>query len=110
MRLLLRFYDVDSGAVLIDGLDVRELTQTSLRKQVGVVAQDTVRYTPNFSVILKPSDNVSKVCPKSLTKYTTFSNRFYSMHLCVITSRTGSLMLLMWKLLTPPVLQLLGLL
>lgn len=42
MRLLLRFYDVDNGAVLIDGVDVRELTQTSLRKNVGVVAQDTV--------------------------------------------------------------------
>lgn len=44
MRLLLRFYDVDSGSVLIDGQNVRSLTQTSLRKQVGVVAQDTVSY------------------------------------------------------------------
>lgn len=48
MRLLLRFYDVDSGKILIDGQDVRNLTQRSLRKRVGVVAQDTVRWcTPH---------------------------------------------------------------
>lgn len=44
MRLLLRFYDVDSGSVEIDGVDVRQMTQSSLRKRVGVVAQDTVLF------------------------------------------------------------------
>lgn len=43
MRLLLRLYDVDSGTVLVNGADVRTLTQHSLRKHIGVVAQDTVR-------------------------------------------------------------------
>lgn len=43
MRLLLRFYDVDSGRILIDGKDIRSFSQESLRKNVGVVAQDTVR-------------------------------------------------------------------
>lgn len=43
MRLLLRFYDVDSGRVLINGRDVRSIKQQSLRKEIGVVAQDTVR-------------------------------------------------------------------
>ncbi|NOY98266.1 MAG: ABC transporter ATP-binding protein [Chloroflexi bacterium] len=38
--LLARFYDVDSGAVRIDGLDVREVTQASLRSQMGMVTQE----------------------------------------------------------------------
>ncbi|GIL44034.1 hypothetical protein Vafri_1601 [Volvox africanus] len=43
-RLIFRFYDVASGAVRIDGQDVREVTQTSLRKAVGMVPQDTVLF------------------------------------------------------------------
>lgn len=42
IRLLLRFYDVDNGAVFIDGKDIRKFTQRSLRTKIGVVAQDTV--------------------------------------------------------------------
>jgi subfamily B ATP-binding cassette protein MsbA len=41
LALLQRFYDPGSGAVLIDGRDVRTLTQRSLREQIGVVTQDT---------------------------------------------------------------------
>nr|WP_205738158.1 ABC transporter ATP-binding protein/permease [Granulosicoccus antarcticus] len=43
-RLLFRFYDVDQGQVLIDGVDVRDCTQTSLRDALGVVPQDTVMF------------------------------------------------------------------
>ncbi len=43
-RLLFRFYDVDEGAVLIDGQDVRDVTQVSLRAAIGVVPQDTVLF------------------------------------------------------------------
>ena len=43
-RLLFRFYDVTEGAVLIDGQDVRDVTQTSLRAQIGIVPQDTVLF------------------------------------------------------------------
>jgi ABC-type transport system involved in Fe-S cluster assembly fused permease/ATPase subunit len=43
-RLLFRFYDVTDGAVLIDGHDVRDLTQDSLRAAIGVVPQDTVLF------------------------------------------------------------------
>jgi ABC-type transport system involved in Fe-S cluster assembly fused permease/ATPase subunit len=43
-RLLFRFYDVTSGAVRIDGQDIREVTQTSLHAQIGVVPQDTVLF------------------------------------------------------------------
>jgi ATP-binding cassette, subfamily B, heavy metal transporter len=43
-RLLFRFYDVDSGAIRIDGQDLRDVTQTSLRRAIGVVPQDTVLF------------------------------------------------------------------
>jgi len=41
VNLLLRFYDVESGRLLIDGQDVSKVTQNSLRAQVGMVTQDT---------------------------------------------------------------------
>jgi ATP-binding cassette, subfamily B, multidrug efflux pump len=41
IKLLLRFYDVSSGAVKIDGYDVREVKQHSLRAQMGIVLQET---------------------------------------------------------------------
>ena len=43
-RLLFRFYDVTSGAIRIDGVDIRDIQQTSLRAQIGVVPQDTVLF------------------------------------------------------------------
>jgi ATP-binding cassette subfamily B protein len=43
-RILLRFYDVTGGRVTIDGQDIREVTQKSLRAALGVVPQDTVLF------------------------------------------------------------------
>ncbi|CAI3930506.1 MULTISPECIES: ABCB family ABC transporter ATP-binding protein/permease [Commensalibacter] len=43
-RLLFRFYDVNSGSVMIDGQDIREYTQSNLRAAIGVVPQDTVLF------------------------------------------------------------------
>jgi ATP-binding cassette subfamily B protein len=43
-RLLFRFYDVDAGAIEIDGQDIRNVTQDSLRRAIGVVPQDTVLF------------------------------------------------------------------
>ena len=40
VSLLLRFYDIKEGAILIDGQDIREITQASLRRNIGVIAQD----------------------------------------------------------------------
>jgi len=39
-NLLLRFYDIKEGAILIDGQDIRAVTQASLRRAIGVIAQD----------------------------------------------------------------------
>jgi ATP-binding cassette subfamily B protein len=43
-RLLFRFYDVSSGRILIDGQDIRKVTQKSLRQSIGMVPQDTVLF------------------------------------------------------------------
>ena len=43
-RLLFRFYDVNGGRVLIDGQDIRDVTQSSLRASIGIVPQDTVLF------------------------------------------------------------------
>jgi ATP-binding cassette, subfamily B, heavy metal transporter len=43
-RLLYRFYDIDQGAIRIDGQELRSVTQTSLRACIGIVPQDTVLF------------------------------------------------------------------
>lgn len=43
-RILFRFYDIDSGSVRIDGQDIRNVTQKSLRESIGMVPQDTVLF------------------------------------------------------------------
>lgn len=45
VQLLIRFYDVQHGAVLMDGIDVRRLAQRGLRRHVGVVLQDNVLFS-----------------------------------------------------------------
>ena len=47
-RLLARFYDVDQGSVLVDGEDIRDFKLASLRKQVGVVAEDPFLFTASI--------------------------------------------------------------
>ena len=44
VNLLPRFYDVTEGAILIDGVDVRQATLASLRAQIGLVTQETVLF------------------------------------------------------------------
>lgn len=44
INLILRFYDVTGGAVKIDGIDVRSVTQASLRRQIGIVLQDNILF------------------------------------------------------------------
>jgi ABC-type transport system involved in Fe-S cluster assembly fused permease/ATPase subunit len=43
-RILFRFYDIDGGRVLIDGQDIRDVSQASLRAAIGIVPQDTVLF------------------------------------------------------------------
>ena len=48
-RLLFRFYDVNTGAISIDAQDIRSVTQTSLRKAIGIVPQDTVLFNDSIA-------------------------------------------------------------
>ena len=47
-RLLFRFYDPQSGRILIDGQDIRQVTQTSLRAALGIVPQDSVLFNESI--------------------------------------------------------------
>lgn len=47
-RLLFRFFDVTDGRITIDGQDIREVTQQSLRRAIGVVPQDTVLFNSSI--------------------------------------------------------------
>jgi ATP-binding cassette, subfamily B, bacterial MsbA len=48
LSLLLRFYEPNSGAILLDGRDIRTITQHSLRSQIGIVTQDTFLFHDNI--------------------------------------------------------------
>ena len=47
-RLIYRFYDVNAGRITIDGQDIRDLTQDSLRAAIGIVPQDTVLFNDSI--------------------------------------------------------------
>ena len=49
VNLIPRFYDVDSGRILVDGVDVREMTQESLRKKIGFVPQKAILFTGSIA-------------------------------------------------------------
>lgn len=45
VNLIMRFYDVDAGAISIDGVDIRDVSRAQLRKQIGMVLQDAVLFS-----------------------------------------------------------------
>lgn len=53
LKLLYRFYDVNGGAVLVDGRDIRDLKLDSVRKHIGVVPQDTVLFNASIMYNLR---------------------------------------------------------
>jgi ATP-binding cassette, subfamily B, bacterial MsbA len=52
-NLITRFYDVNKGEILIDGLDIRDLTTSSLRKQLGIVTQEALLFNDSIKNNLK---------------------------------------------------------
>ncbi|MDD3154426.1 MAG: ABC transporter ATP-binding protein [Victivallaceae bacterium] len=56
-NLLARFYDVNSGRVLIDGVDIRDYSIASIRQQIGIVSQDTILFNDTIA------NNISYGCP-----------------------------------------------
>ncbi|MHC4048137.1 ATP-binding cassette domain-containing protein, partial [Bradyrhizobium sp. 23AC] len=49
ISILSRFYDVQGGQILIDGMDVRDVAQAQLRRHIGVVLQDPVLFSGTIS-------------------------------------------------------------
>ena len=52
-NLITRFYDVDKGEILIDGVNIKDLTTTSLRNQLGIVTQDAILFNDSIKNNLK---------------------------------------------------------
>jgi ATP-binding cassette subfamily B protein len=55
-RLLFRLYDVDEGAIHLDGIDIRNYSQVSYRKSIGVVPQDTVLFNNTLGFNIRYGD------------------------------------------------------
>ncbi len=63
-RLLFRFYDVTGGRILIDGQDIRDVTQLSVRQAIGIVPQDTVLFNDTIAYNIaygRPSASLEEV-------------------------------------------------
>ncbi len=63
-RLLYRFYDVTGGAIRINGMDIRRLSQNSLRSAIGIVPQDTVLFNDSILYNIRygrPSASIEEV-------------------------------------------------
>jgi ABC-type transport system involved in Fe-S cluster assembly fused permease/ATPase subunit len=68
-RLLFRFYDVDKGSIFIDGQDISQVTQESLRRNIGMVPQDIVLFNDTiFYNIAYGKLNASKAEVESVAK------------------------------------------
>jgi len=63
-RLLYRFYDVGAGAILVNGRDIRELTQKSVRAAIGIVPQDTVLF--NDTILYNIQYGRSEAAPEEV--------------------------------------------
>ena len=59
VNLVPRFYDVSGGAILVDGVDIRDVTLSSLRAQIGIVTQDTVLFDDTIA------NNIAYALPKA---------------------------------------------
>mgnify|MGYP001033228921 FL=1 len=68
-RLLFRFYDAQQGSIKIDGQDIRDVTQESLHRSIGVVPQDTVLFNDTiYYNIAYGLDNASRVAVEKAAK------------------------------------------
>ena len=56
VNLLMRFYDIDSGSITVDGVDIKDIASDVLRDAVGIVLQDTILFTDTVRNNLKYAD------------------------------------------------------
>lgn len=90
MSLLLRFYDVDAGAVMLDGVNVKDINVRWLRSQIGYVGQEPVLFNGNIR------DNILKYLHLYIHIYThmhihTYIHRYMHRYLlCIVGGRLQS--------------------
>ncbi len=83
INLILRFYDVTQGAVKIDGIDVRQVTQASLRRQIGIVLQDMVLFSGTIA------ENIAFGNPKATSEEIEAAAKVANVHEFIITLPQG---------------------
>jgi ATP-binding cassette subfamily B multidrug efflux pump len=95
ISLIPRFYDVTAGAVRVDGLDVREVTVQSLRRQIGVVLQDTFLFSTSVMENIRfgrPSASDEEVIAAArLARADTFIERLPQQYATVLGERGAGL-------------------
>ncbi len=70
INLLTRFYEIDSGEILLDGFDIREIPKETLRKNIAIVLQDTVLFTDTIEANIrygKPDATIQEVHQAAVT-------------------------------------------
>jgi ABC-type multidrug transport system fused ATPase/permease subunit len=82
-NLIARFYDVTEGAVRIDGIDVRQVTQRSLRKQMGLVPQDPFLFSGTIA------DNIRFGRPDALDSVVEEATRLSNAHEFIVVLPDG---------------------
>ena len=84
-RLLFRFYDVDAGAggIRIDGHDIRDVTQSSLRQAIGIVPQDTVLFNDTVEY------NIAYGCPGATREEVEAAARAARIHDFIVSTPGG---------------------
>ncbi len=82
-NLLARFYDVSGGAIMIDGTDVRSVTQRSLHCQIGLVPQDSFLFSGTIA------DNIRFGCPEATNEQVEQAARSANAHAFIISKPDG---------------------
>lgn len=94
-NLIPRFYDVKAGAVLIDGIDVRQVTATSLRSQIGVVLQDAFLFSDTIKANIRygnpEATDAQVVAAAKLARADTFIERLPEGYSTILGERGGGL-------------------
>lgn len=81
--MILRFYDVSSGAVKVDGIDIRKVTQASLRRQIGLVLQDNILFGGTVA------ENIAFGCPQATQAEIEAAAQVANVHEYILTLPQG---------------------
>lgn len=73
-NLLPRFYEIDGGSITLDGTDIRELTRSSLRRNIGIVSQDVFLFNATIY------DNIAYGCPDAAPEQVENAARLANIH------------------------------